>query len=46
MATPAQDARHHVRPWTWLALAVFGIAVAIAFLLPTYYGGCRQGWYQ
>jgi hypothetical protein len=29
----------------WLALAVFGIAVAVAFLLPAYYGGCRPGWH-
>lgn len=45
MAIPAQDAKHRIRPWTWLALAVFGIALAVAFILPTYYGGCRPGWY-
>jgi hypothetical protein len=46
MATPAQDARHRITWRTWLAVAIFGIAVAVAFLLPTYYGGCRPGWYQ
>jgi hypothetical protein len=45
MAIPAQAARPQVRSWTWLALAVFGIAVAIAFILPTSYGGCRPGWH-
>jgi hypothetical protein len=45
MATPAQDAKSRITPWTWLALAVFGIAAAVAFLLPAYYGGCRPGWH-
>lgn len=45
MATPAQDAKNGIRPWTWLALTVFGIAVAVAFILPAYYGGCRPGWH-
>jgi hypothetical protein len=45
MATPAQDAKSRITPWTWLALAVFGIAAAVAFLLPAYHGGCRPGWH-
>jgi hypothetical protein len=46
MATPAQDARHRINWRMWLAIAIFGIAVTAAFLLPTYYGGCRPGWYH
>jgi hypothetical protein len=42
MATPG----HRIKLRTWLALAIFGFAVAVAFLLPGYYGGCRPGWYQ
>jgi hypothetical protein len=45
MATPAQDAKSRITPWTWLALAVFGIAAAVAFLLLAYHGGCRPGWH-
>lgn len=45
MATTAQDARHRTTWRTWLAIAIFGIAVSVAFILPTYYGGCRPGWY-
>jgi hypothetical protein len=30
----------------WLAIAIFGIAVIVALLLPTYYGGCPPGWYH
>lgn len=45
MATTAQDARHRTKWRTWLAIAIFGIAVSVAFILPTYYGGCRPGWY-
>ena len=46
MATPAQDAQHRISWRTWLAVAIFGVAVAVALLLPTYYGGCRPGWHE
>ena len=46
MATPAQNVRHRITWWTCLAVAMLGVAVAVALVLPTYYGGCRPGWYQ
>lgn len=46
MATTAQDARRRITWRTWLAIAILGIAVFVAFILPMYYGGCRPGWYQ
>jgi cytochrome bd-type quinol oxidase subunit 2 len=46
MVTPAQAAKHRINWRMWLAIAIFGIAVTVAFLLPTYYAGCRPGWYH
>ena len=42
MATPPLDAKHRITWRTSLAVAIFGVPVTVAFLLPTYHGKCRR----